>query len=298
MAEGIAKAAGGYPTLAAIPADDYHADKIADVPSLSCSIAKILCTQSPLHAWTAHPRLNPDFRRVEAEKFDVGTAAHALLFFGEAGVEVVEADSWRTNAAKDARDAARSVGRLPLLEKDWGSVQAMVAAIRSQLDAVNVDHPIFADGVAEQTVVWEEDGGVVCRARPDWVGDAGVTIDDLKTTSRSANPETWSRTIFGMGYDVQAAFYLRGMQAVDEVAHDRDFRFVVAETTPPYALSVISLGPAAMTIAEKKVSFAIDLWRKCMATNDWPAYSTRVAYAELPPWEEAAWLEREMSEAA
>jgi hypothetical protein len=284
-----------------IPADDYHADKVAETPTLSASVAKLLCSRSPLHAWTAHPKLNPDFKPVHAEKFDVGQAAHQVLLEGEAIVSVIEAPDWRTNAAKDARDAARAAGLVPLLEAQWAETQAMAAAAQEQLEALDVAPAPFTDGKPEQTIVWEEAGGVICRARLDWLRDDYTVIDDLKTTSRSANPDDFTRSIFSMGYDVQVAAYRRAVAtATGDYPDDPavDFRFVVVETTPPYALSVIGLGPAALMIAEKKWAHAVRTWKRCLERDEWPGYPTRVAYAELPAWEEARWLERELTEAA
>ena len=61
-----------------LPMAEYHADPCPE-PSLSSSIIRLLCSASPLHAWTAHPRLNAAYVAEESDRFDVGTAAHALL---------------------------------------------------------------------------------------------------------------------------------------------------------------------------------------------------------------------------
>lgn len=172
-----------------LSAADYHRDLIDDKrPSLSASIAHILTTSSPKHAWTAHPKLNPDWQPREEEKFDIGKAAHALLLEGEAAVRVIPFDDWRTNAAKDEREAARAEGRIPLLAKHWEGVEAMRAAAYGQLEGLDVQPTLFTDGKPEQTLVWE-DNGVLCRARLDWLRTDLTAIDDLKTTSASANPE-------------------------------------------------------------------------------------------------------------
>lgn len=279
-----------------MPADQYHADQVADRPSLSSSIANLLCTATPLHAWTHHPKLNPDFVRTEEQKFDVGTAAHAVLLEGVNSVQVVDAADWRTKASQEARDQARAEGKVPLLAKQVKDLDAMVVAALDQLSNHGAQPELFAEGKAEQSLVWEEDGGVVCRARLDWLRDDHATIDDLKTTSRSANPEAYSRNLFGVGGDVQAAFYIRGVERL--TGQMPDFRWVVVETSPPYALSVIAPGPDILTIGRKKVEFALDVWRRCLATDTWPGYPTDVCYAELPSFEEARWLERELREAA
>lgn len=278
-----------------ISAVAYHADLIADEPTLNATVAKLLISHSPLHAWTAHPKLNPDYERKQDEKFDIGTAWHALLLEGRNAVDIVEADDWRTNASKELRDQIRADGKIPLLAKQWGDICAMSDALHEQLERLDVHPPVFQAGAPEQTLVWDDDG-VTCRARLDYLHADGSAVDDLKTTSRSANPETWSRSLFGMGYDVQAAFYLRGVKAV--TGADAEFRLVVAETSAPYAVSVIGLTPAALALADDKVSYALDVWKRCLAKDEWPGYPTRVCYADLPSWEEVRWLDREAREQA
>lgn len=278
-----------------MPRDLYHADPLSR-PSLSASIAHILCARSPLHAWAAHPKLNPDWEPYEDDKFSIGTVAHAMLLEGHDIAVQIDAPDWRTNAAKEARDAARAAGRVPLLAKDWDRVQTMIAAVAEQLAGVNVNPPLLADGKPEQTLVWEEPNGVLCRARLDWLRDDHKAIDDIKTTSRSADPETFSRTVFNIGADVQTVFYKRAVRAVTGV--DPDFRFIVAESHPPYAVSVVSLAPSAIALAESKVEFALTTWARCLATGIWPGYGTQVAYAEAPGYAEAQWFEREDRQAA
>jgi len=272
-------------------AANYHADVLGyDSPSLSSSIVHILTESTPKHAWTAHPRLNPWYEPLEDDKFDVGTAAHALMLQGEEIVSVVEAKDWRTNEAKDKRDLARKEGKVPLLAHQWENVQAMARLARTQFDQHEADPPLFTDGKPERTLVWEEDG-VLCRARLDWLRDDHRAIDDLKTC-RSANPEAWTRrTMFAIGADTQASFYRRGVRAV--TGADAEFRFVIVEKVPPYAFSVISPGPAVLALADEKVDRAISTWRRCLAEDSWPGYPTQVCHAELPAWVESQWLERE-----
>jgi len=279
-----------------LSAEDYHSDQVAaDTVTLSASIARILIAESPAHARAAHPRLNPDWEPSHDEKFDVGTIAHSLLLEGEAAVVVIDAPDWRTKAAQEQRDEAYDAGQTPVLLKNWAAVERMVDAVQSQVAALPVDPPLFADGKPERSLIWDENG-VACRARLDWLRDDLAAIDDLKTTSRSANPDGWSRTIFNIGYDVQLAFYLRGLKAV--TGAEAEFRFVVVETSPPYALSVMSLAPGALELANAKVDWALATWKRCLETDTWPAYPTRVAYAEAPSWEETRWLEKEAREVA
>src|SRR6266446_5889204 len=69
-------------------------------------------------------------------------------------------------------------------------------------------------GVPEQCLIWQERNGIWCRARPDWLRTDHRLVADYKTTTNAA-PDAWIRSqLFGLGYDIQAAFYLRGLRAV------------------------------------------------------------------------------------
>ena len=273
-----------------IAAADYHADTVADQPTLSASIASIIIAQSCAHGRAAHPKLNPYLVREDKAHFDLGDCVHSILLEGIDKVEVIEADSWRTNAAKEARDVARADNKIPLLGKDYFDVLAMVDAAKTQIAAHTADPPLLTDGKPEQTLVWDEDG-VTCRSRIDWLRDDYSAIDDIKTTAHGADPDLFSRkTIYSYGYDVKAAFYLRGVKAVSGV--DAEFRWLALETTPPYVLTVVSPGLDVIAHGQSKVDRALQLWRKCLAEDRWPAYTDRVCHAELPAWEDTRWLEK------
>ncbi len=272
-----------------VDADAYHAGGTG-TPSLSSSIARILVGKAPLHAWAAHPILNPRFEREEDAKFDVGTAAHALMLEGEDVIAVWdESDDWRKKDAQEFRERMRLAGRIPLLRRHAQAVYAVVERAHEQLDYHEADPQPFTVGRPEQTLVWEEKG-VLCRARLDWLRDDHTAIDDYKTTSASADPMKWERTMYGMGADIQVAFYRRGVLALTGVLPA--FRFIVQETYQPYALSVVELAPSALALAEEKVDRALELWKRCLDFGEWPAYSRQVASIELPAWEETRWFER------
>lgn len=284
----------GHPTelgiLPNLPASEYHEDRVADVPSLSASIAKLLINQSPAHAFAQHPRLNPHFVRVEESKFDVGTVAHSVLLEGIDAVEIIEADDWRTKSAKEARELARANGKIPLLGKHYFDVLAMVDAAKKQLAEHQAFPALFTDGKPEQTIAWVEDG-VQCKARLDWLHDDHCTVDDLKTTARSARHSDVERLIYNMGYDLQAAFYVRGCKAVTGVVPE--FRFAFIETAAPYALSVSTPSPAMYELANDRLDKGIRTWKHCLETGVWPGYDRRVATVDPPVWAEAQWMERE-----
>ena len=279
-----------------LPAEAYHADEVADGPTLSASIARIMVAKSPAHARAAHPKMNPLLKpptRDQQERFEMGLATHTLLLEGHANnVEVFTYKNWTTKAAQADREICRQHGQIPMLGDKWDEVEAMVDAVRTKLAVRDYQPPLFTDGKAEQTLVWE-DNGVLCKARFDWLRDDHTAIDDLKTAA-NANPEQLDRVIADKGYHVQAAFYLRGLKALSGA--DAEFRFCFVEKDPPHEVTVAQLAPSALELAETKVEWAIATWKRCLAEQRWPGYATDVCHIELPGWEEARWLAREARE--
>lgn len=283
------------PGILTIDAAAYHADKVADQPTLSASVIRDLCMKSPLHAWTNHPKLNPNYKPTVKDAFDLGHCAHGLFLEGDANVEVVDAADWRTKDAKEAKEAARLAGRTPMLRKDWERVQELADAIERQTARFPADPLLFTSGESERTVVWQE-GDVACKARLDWLRDDYAAIDDLKTTSKSADPRDWSRTLFNIGADIQVAWYLRGVNRVTRATPE--FRYVVIETYPPYAMSVVSVPPAALALANRKIEWALTTWQECLSSGHWPGYPAQVCWADPPTYAETAWLDHEEAVAA
>lgn len=270
----------------------YYADEIADEPSLNASIAKVLLNESPRHAWEAHPRLNPQYRDTFDRKYDVGTVVHEVFLLDNAEkVAVVDANDWRSKVAQTARDEAREQGQIPLLAREWAQVQEMLDALRHQVAGHEAQPSLFSDGKPEQTVIWRENG-VLCRCRIDWLRDDHAAIDDLKTSKWTANPQAWARrTMWSIGADIQAAFYIRAVKSLTGV--EPVFRLVVVETAPPFALSVVTPSPAALALANAKVDAAIAKWSECLASDVWPGYSSQVLTVDPPGWAESQWWEQQ-----
>ena len=254
---------------------------------MSRSVIKQLLTQSPHHAWFNHPRLNPDYQPEESEtKFDIGTAAHALLLQGLDCAVVIDADDWRKKDAKEARDAARSIGKIPLLKHQWADVEKMVETANIALGTSELCINIWHDGDSELTYIWKE-GETWCKARPDWISMDRALIIDYKSTGASAAPEDYVRIAVSTGLDIQDSWYRRGVRAIDGT--DPDFIFMVQENFPPYLCSFIRLDMMFQDMGYEKVKKGLSTWRKCMESNDWPGYSTDIYTLEVPPWALASW---------
>ena len=271
------------PGLYQIPLTEYIADPCPE-PSLSASVAHTLITQSPLHAFVQHPRLNKGVIASGSTKMDIGTIVHGLVLEGdESRVVIVEADDWRTKVAKETRDAARLAGLVPVLAGDMGMIREIAAAAKSAIANSELAEAFTPTaGKAEQTLVWQE-GDIWLRSRPDWLTHNHRLIIDLKTTTGSAEPSAWMRTMLGNGNDLQAVLGLRGIKKLDPTSRCQ-FVFWVVETSPPYGTSFIGLDPVFIDMAERKLERAIQLWSDCSSMNVWPGYPSRICWISPPAW--------------
>lgn len=272
---------------------EYDADPCPE-PSMRSGHARALIERTPAHARMLHPRLNPTYEPDRKTAFDLGIATHARLVGGPNSIRVVEADSWRTQAAKAERDEAYAAGQTPILSKELDRIEEMVIAAEQQIQDIDVIRDAFApEGMAETSICYQDED-IWCRARPDWFrpasddGPPKAVICDYKTTG-NAHPAVWQRAAYSCGADIQAEMQRRAFRAVFE--YEADFYWIVQETTPPYSLCVLTLEPAAWDLAAMKVNAACKAWRQALDSNKWPAYPAEVCYIGAPAWHEAQIVE-------
>lgn len=281
-----------------IPERVYHADPLPS-PSLSASIANVLIDQSPGHAWYAHPRLNAARTIEQSTKAqNLGVALHKLILGKGRPLKIINADDYRTNAAKDARDKAIANDETPLLNKELEAAEEIAQTALRRLARTPVASLLGADnGDAEVTLAWREHNGVWCRSRVDWLPHIArrgghITVLDLKTTAQSAKADDWQRTMFDMGGDVQSEFYKRGLRALIPGVRSVEFVFVVIEQTPPYAVEVCKSSGETAADAQESVALAIKAWGDCLArgVNEeaWPMYGDQIVQIDPPAWRKYA----------
>lgn len=254
-----------------MPEAVYHADP-CPTPSLSSSIAKKLVHETPLHAWTAHPRLNPYHEPQHKDAFDLGSTAHMRLLGKGAEVVVVDAEDWRTKAAREARDTARAEGKTPILRKDSDRVDAMVEAAHLQLTAIGVGD-VFSRAIDREVTFIAEVDGVLCRCRVDALGverrESGPVLIayDYKTTPKIPTPDELPKLLANLGYDIQDDHYTSVVTAATGLPCE--MRFVVQEKSDPHLLAVTSLSPLWRQDAQRAGKRAREVWRRCLEENAW-----------------------------
>lgn len=269
-----------------IPAERYHSDP-CEIPSLSSSLGKILLTETASHAYTAHPRLNPQREEEDDAKFDRGKACHILVLGDAERFKVVAGfDDWKTKEARAQRDRARADGLIPLLEHQMADVRTMHTAFVQQIAHHRDSADIFTGGKCEQTLVWEENvrgQRIMLRSLLDYMKPDSSIFGDYKSLATNVNPDNLHKYAFNAGWDFQDAFYRRGIQAVLGVEKPH-FKFVVQEAAAPWSVVVVDFPPEAKDYADAKVDEAIDQWAWCMKNNQWPGYPAFTCTLEVPPW--------------
>lgn len=255
----------------------YHADPVPGGSLSSSGARKLLPPSCP-----ARFRYEQD-HPVHRDVFDLGTAAHKLVLGAGLPLAVLDAEDWRSKAAREWREAVRAEGSVPLLSAEHEQVQAMAAAIR--------EHPIAGPlldpergGHAEQSVFWQADD-IWRRARLDWLPDLDgarpPVIADYKTTA-SAEPGGIAKSVANFGYHVQAAWYVDAVEAVTGVRCP--FVFAFQEKAPPYLVTVCELDAVAIRAGRELGEMALEMYRDCREADVWPGYSDGIALISLPAW--------------
>lgn len=254
-----------------VPEEQYHAD-----PALSQSQAKTLLDCPARYRWEL------DHPREPSTAFDVGHAAHAKVLGVGSPVVVIDAESWRTKAAKDAAEQARADGATPLLRADAEAVDAMAEAVLAHPMARAI---LEADGAPEQSLAWTDaDTGIDLRGRVDWLtvmGDGTPFLADLKT-SVSADPRDFGTSIHKWGYGLQSAWYRAGYEAI--TGTPALFGFIVVEKAAPHFVSVGRADDIAEARGAEQMRDALDLYRTCVDTGHWPAYPDDLITYPSPRW--------------
>jgi hypothetical protein len=254
-------------------------------PALSSSGARKLLPPS-CPALFHYERTNPIQASPEME---FGSVTHELLFGDGRGYVVLEYDSYRTKAAREDADLARSNGQIPILEHDMAVAKAMVSVLRA--------HPIAgkavgAGGDPEQTLIWDDKStGVQLRARIDYAKRdrrGRLVAVDYKTAS-SAAPEKIGKSSWDYGYAQQDDWYRSGIRALGLDA-DPGFLLITQMKEPPYLVTVGQYDEMSMAIARELNRRAIQKFAECTERNEWPGFDDGIATLSLPGWVHNQWM--------
>ena len=171
-------------------------------------------------------------------------------------------------------------GRQVLSEEVWQQLHDMRDAV--------INHPAAGallesyPGEAEKSVYWnDKTTGVLCRCRPDWWRDDNILVD-LKTTE-DASTEGFAKSIANYRYDVQAAYYLDGVEAATG-KRPKAFVFIAVEKKQPYGVGVYVLDAASLDLGRAQYQHDLAIYAECLANDNWPGYGDKIQTISLPAW--------------
>lgn len=279
--------------LKSVSHKEYHDDALPGSPRFSRTCALEILT-SPRHAYAWHPKLGGAGRQLvedgeeddtgRKENVKAGAVIHELLLKGGLGIAVIEADSFRSNAAKDQKREAIQSGLLPVIRSKYELALKDAERIRKRLAELDIDLTAYEP---EVTGLFEEEvsGGppVACKVRQDLLSLGLAQVLDVKVVDH-LNPGAFERSIPAYGLDIQAHIYVRSVElAKPELAGRVSFEFLVCERKPPYDVMVAELAPSFVGLGEMRWKRALKKWRGCLDSGAWPGVG-RVAPLLAKEW--------------
>jgi hypothetical protein len=282
---------GFYPDL---NEQDYHSQTLLDEPALSYSIAKLLITQTPMHAKYAHPLLGSKTGNKSTRAQDKGTLAHKLILGRGKDIFVMpeEFTDFRKKAVQDLALEQESLGKLVVLQSAIDECSQLVTAFGMQMKQTEYADAFYdPDCQSEIAIYWRDlYADILMQGLIDRFNKKTPIIFDLKVTT-DASTKAFEKKINEMAYHIQNAFYRRGVNTLlPELENKTRFVFLVIESSPPYALNCIELSGMFESIADLDADKSIDTWQKCLKMNVWPGYMVNALHNEAYP---PVWLLKE-----
>lgn len=266
-------------TLSGVPNEAYHAARGVSKSDLA-DIIKF----TPAH-WKA--KKDGILPREETDAMKIGTAVHALVLEPDqfplryaVGPNV----SKSTKVWKEAESAAAAEGIILLKPSEMRDVEGM----RESILRVPAVQMLMASGEAEVSMFahLSDYHPLRGKCRPDWLNWNLSAMMDLKTTE-DASPAGFPKEIAKYRYEMQASYYshIYNLRTGDTL---RTFVFIPVEKKIPYAAAAYVLDAPAIEYGGVECRRALDIFQRCFANDDWPAYSRQVETIGLPKWAMAA----------
>lgn len=146
---------------------------------------------------------------------------------------------------------------------------------RADMCAQAIAHTPFAmrvlEGERQRAIEWSWLGRK-CGSTLDII-KPGSHITELKT-ARSAHPDRFRFAAIRYAYHAQHRFY--GMAASHAGLGEHEHYVVVAESEPPWAVTVLRLTPRTLLAGERLLRTWFERLLSCEAENSWPAYAQTV----------------------
>lgn len=254
--------------------DGLSNEEYRKMRGVSASVLKNM-VRSPAHA--RFKMLNPT---EQTPAMLLGVAAHAFTLESGSASKLFCQRPEGMRAGTKAYEAflAENPGKTELSFDAYNDAKAISEAVLKH----HIAGKLVRGGSREISAFWiDEETGLTCKARPDILRDDGMIVD-LKTTS-DASPRAFSRQIADLGYHIQAAHYLEGVNRCSET-EIKDFVIIAVETKAPFEVAVYYLDFGALEKGREERRNLLDLYATCKKNDIWPGYSQSIQPISLPSW--------------
>ncbi len=222
--------------------------------------------------------------REETAAMRIGSAVHCAVLepdrFAAEYVVAPDCDK-RTKAGKEqfAEFEATHEGKSILSADDANLCFDLQAQVRHHPRAGQ----FLASGQPEVSALWkDEEFGVRCRARFDWLTPDGWLID-LKTT-QDASAGAFARSCASFRYHVQAAWYLDAYHQATGGDLPMGFLFIAVEKAAPYGIALYELDFEAVEIGRQLARRDLARYANAREFDVWPGYPEQIQPLSLPRW--------------
>ena len=268
---------------------EYFAEP-CPAPALTNSGIKTLLFATPAEFAYAHPALNPAGGESEtnaAKRF--GDVAHQIALGKGRGYEIIPFDTFASQEAKALKLAAEGAGLTPITEKKFAEAERAGDLMRTRFEKhlATMNGGVMPDYQTEVVAAWIEEtqyGPIWCRMMMDIFCPALRLIRDPKFTKRLSDG-VFEGHASAMGWDMQATWYLRGINALRPQDAGR-WRFVndCIHPEPPNVYRIREADEATRYSCEIEINRAISKFAKCLYSNEWPGY-----WHDIEPWTAKSW---------
>jgi hypothetical protein len=143
--------------------------------------------------------------------------------------------------------------------------------------------PYLQDGVFEQSIRWvDEDTGLICKGRPDWLQEKRRTLVDLKTTI-TADARRFGAQAARLGYHCQLAMYRDGIETALGWKPEK-VCIIAVENEPPHDVGVFQVDEDTLYLARDEVKQLMLQLVACRASDSWPGRYVEEQALYLPAW--------------
>ena len=235
--------------------------------------------QSPAHY--DHYLTHPD--ESDTTALMLGRAVHTCLLephlFDEEFVVAPVSD----RRSKEYKEFALANGTRTILTADQAE---MLTGIVHSVSRHSTAASLLRAGLVEHTLIWRDpETDLWLKIRPDCLVldlATGLCLD-LKSTE-DASKQAFVRSCVNYSYDMQAAFYLRGLRHI--LGRDFDFAFLAIEKSRPHGIGLYGAPTEMLQRGERRVKEALRTIKRCQESGLWPSYQPDGDYDLLdwPRW--------------